>query len=488
MSPATPVPHYAAAGPSPTPPEPAPGDQVGTAAGDNAENNNVTSQQYGYGPFHGSPQQPSDTHPAATPNAPTSGTPPVSAAGPGHETSQPGPGHTNPTSGAGPGYGESPTSGVGPGHGKTPVSGPGFGGGNPTSGAGLGYGNTPTSGAGPGYGNTPVSSAGPGFGADNPTSGAGPGYGNTPVSSAGPGFGADNPTSGAGPGYGNTPTSSAGPGYGGDNPTSGAGPAYGENYSTSSPPSWSSTDPISGSGAAADPYGFSVAPAFGGGPRIEPTPKQPKGRYLIPALAGLVAGLLIFGTGGFFAGRATGGTDTPAPPAPPAPTATAPAGLGPYEQNQVALNQPKLTGSLAVISQGWLPNLSGCSRSGEKGGPVLNKGEKVRVRCEMDAMSAIFVEYATDADRDKARVKTLGQNVDARKLTPGVGPATERATPSGRTNGNYVEFAYPASGKTVSGIWWDDAATPVAAYLLAYWKEGTGSQWEPMRDIWARYA
>nr|BFE68637.1 hypothetical protein GCM10020092_019380 [Actinoplanes digitatis] len=78
----------------------------------------------------------------------------------------------------------------------------------------------------------------------------------------------------------------------------------------------------------------------------------------------------------------------------------------------------------------------------------------------MDAMSVIFVEYATTADRDKARVETLGQNVDARELTPGVGPAVERATPSGRTNGNYVEFAYQASGKTVSGIWWDDSSTP----------------------------
>ncbi|RSM42589.1 hypothetical protein DMB66_54640 [Actinoplanes sp. ATCC 53533] len=237
-----------------------------------------------------------------------------------------------------------------------------------------------------------------------------------------------------------------------------------------------------------DPYGFSVVPSYAPGPRIEPTPKQPKGRFLLPALAGLLAGLLIFGTGGWFLGRSTGGDPGPAPAV--AQSAPAPDGgaLPPYEQNQVAINQPKFTGPLAPVAQGWLSQVSGCSRSGDPGGPVLNKGEKTRVRCEMDAMSLIFVEYATIADRDKARVKTLGQNVDARTLTPGVGAAVERATPSGRTTGNYVEYAYQASGKTVSGIWWDDSATPVAAYLLAFWKEGAGQKWEPMRDVWARYA
>jgi hypothetical protein len=37
-------------------------------------------------------------------------------------------------------------------------------------------------------------------------------------------------------------------------------------------------------------------------------------------------------------------------------------------------------------------------------------------------------------------------------------------------------------------MWWDDARTPVAGYLLAYWKEGLGEKWEPMRDLWSRYA
>ncbi|OJF15104.1 hypothetical protein [Couchioplanes caeruleus] len=218
-----------------------------------------------------------------------------------------------------------------------------------------------------------------------------------------------------------------------------------------------------------------------------PTPKQPRSRFVVPALAGLAAGLLIFGTGGWFVGRTTAPQPQPTGTAASAPTPT-PSAQGVYEQNQVAINQPKFAGALAPVAQGWLPHLSGCSRSGENRGPTLNKGEKARVRCEMDAMSVIFVEYASSADRDKARVATLGQNVDARTLTPGVGPAGERATPSGRSNGNYVEYAYKVANRTVAGIWWDDASTPVAAYLLAYWKEGTGEKWEPMRDIWARYA
>jgi hypothetical protein len=108
-------------------------------------------------------------------------------------------------------------------------------------------------------------------------------------------------------------------------------------------------------------------------------------------------------------------------------------------------------------------------------------------------MSAIFVEYDSIAQRDKAREGVLGQNADARTLTPGAGPAVaDRRAPSGRTAGNYVEYAYKLTeggrSRVVSGIWWDDAQTPIAGYLLAFWKEGVGERWEPMRDLWSRYA
>jgi hypothetical protein len=228
------------------------------------------------------------------------------------------------------------------------------------------------------------------------------------------------------------------------------------------------------------------------GRRIEPSPPPQRSRLLKGLLAGLIAGLLVFGIGGFFTGRLT------APDAAAKPEANRTTGkLGVFEQSQAALNQPHFAGTgLVAISQSWLPYLSSCSRSGEPGGPALNAGgntgEKIRVRCTLSGMSAIFVEYNSIADRDKARVKTLDQNVDARTLTPGVGPAVQGPTPSGRTNGNYVEYAYKLTEggvtRPVAALWWDDSQTPVAGYLLAYWKEGLGESWDPIRDLWSRYA
>jgi hypothetical protein len=241
---------------------------------------------------------------------------------------------------------------------------------------------------------------------------------------------------------------------------------------------------------------WSPAPTSGGAPdftytgrRIEPSPPPDRNRLIIGLVAGLVAGLLLFGTAGYFVGNNSAHPKTATPTPTPTPTSS----LGVFEQNQVAQNQAHFTSSaLTPLAQGWLPYLSTCARSGEAGGPKPNPGEKTRVRCTLSGMSVVFVEYASLADRDKARVKTLGQNVDARALTPGVGAATQRPAPSARTTGNYVEYAYKLTEgravRTVAGIWWDDAQTPVAAYLLAYWTEGVGESWDPMRDLWSRYA
>jgi hypothetical protein len=55
-----------------------------------------------------------------------------------------------------------------------------------------------------------------------------------------------------------------------------------------------------------------------------------------------------------------------------------------------------------------------------------------------------------------------------------------------------VEYAYTVTELTikriVGDIWWDGSRTPVAAYMLAYWKDGVGESWESMRDVWSRYA
>ncbi|WP_250001638.1 hypothetical protein [Actinoplanes sp. M2I2] len=265
-------------------------------------------------------------------------------------------------------------------------------------------------------------------------------------------------------------------------PTSGAGPGYGPfQGGPDRPEGW--TDPFGGKqeGWTDTPYGFSAPP----GRRIEPSPPPERSRLVIGILGGLVAGLLLFGTGGYFAGRAT------APKAANAPTRSGE--LGVFERNQVAVNAPDFAGSkLSPIAQGWLPYLSTCSRSGSPGGPKLNGGERVRVRCTLDGMSAIFVEYVSVAERDKARATVQGQVAGARALAPGVARPAEVTTPSRRTSGDYVEYAYrlteSGTTRTVSGLWWDDARTPVAGYLLAYWKDGLGEKWEPMRDLWSRYA
>jgi len=237
---------------------------------------------------------------------------------------------------------------------------------------------------------------------------------------------------------------------------------------------------------APDPFDFTAPPTFTGR-RIEPSPPPDRGRLIVGIVAGLVAGLLVFGTGGWFAGRAT------APKSATTVASSSAPRLGVFEQSQVALNRPHFTSTgLAAIADGWLPYLSSCGRNGEHGGPRLNPGEKSRVRCTLDGMSAMFVAYGSVSDLDAARAKTLGQNVDARTLTPGVATATQRPAPSGRTSGNYVEYAYKVTEggtvRPVAGLWWDDGHTLAAAYLLAYWKEGLGEKWQPMRDLWSRYA
>jgi hypothetical protein len=216
---------------------------------------------------------------------------------------------------------------------------------------------------------------------------------------------------------------------------------------------------------------------------------------LLGLLIGLLAGLLVFGTAGFFTGRWTAdrSTPTPTPSTSPATTpASAGSSLPPYEQSQLAINRGRFSGELATFAGGWLPYVGDCVKSGDRGGPDLAAGEVVRVGCEYGNLSVYFIQYTSIAARDKTRIRNLGQNVDARQLTPGVAPGTDRPTPSGRSEGSYIEYAYRVGQgdafRTVAGIWWDDADTPVGAYLVAYWKEGAGESWAPMRDVWSRHA
>jgi hypothetical protein len=227
-----------------------------------------------------------------------------------------------------------------------------------------------------------------------------------------------------------------------------------------------------------DRHGLPATPSR----RIAPTPSDPHPTRLFAGLViGLIAGLLLFGTAGWFTGRATApksASPKPAPQAVPTPTPTPTLGL--FEQTQATLNAAHFKGP--NLAQPWLPYLANCATTT----PAQADGEKNRVRCTIDGMSAFFVEYKSTAERDKARGKLQPQVREASTLTPG-------AKPPGKTaEGNYVEYAYRLTEggvtRTVAGIWWDDAQRPTAAYLLAYWKDGLGERWDPMRDLWSRYA
>ncbi|MGC9666763.1 hypothetical protein ACNTMW_09425 [Planosporangium sp. 12N6] len=217
-----------------------------------------------------------------------------------------------------------------------------------------------------------------------------------------------------------------------------------------------------------------------------PTPKPPRKRIVVSGLLGALAGLIIFGPTGFLVGYRT--APAPAPKVSASPTATLPA----FERAQVGLNKPKFSGELVPIAEPWLPYLTNCSRSGDKGGPSLNEGEDTRVFCRYANASVYFVEYKSIDARDKARTKVLAQNIDAKQLTPGVAEPGTKKTTSGKVEGNYIEYAFRNPGdstnRVVCGTWWDDADSPVAAYIIAFWTDGIGESWEPLRDVWRRYS
>ncbi|GAA1816418.1 hypothetical protein HC028_10305 [Planosporangium flavigriseum] len=225
-------------------------------------------------------------------------------------------------------------------------------------------------------------------------------------------------------------------------------------------------------------------------PRITPVPKPARGPVVRAALLGLLAGLLVFGPTGYLVGHQS--TPAPAPPEKRSPATSTAQVLPLFEHTQRQLNTPKFPNELTPIANSWLPWITGCAKNGDKDGPRLGDGEDSRVACHYANATIFFVTYKSPDERDKAYTKFLAQNIDAKRLAPGVGEPTTKKTTSGTVNGRYVEFAYKttndATGKPVCGVWWSDANAPIAAYLLAYWSEGLGESWEPLRDVWRRYS
>ncbi len=212
-------------------------------------------------------------------------------------------------------------------------------------------------------------------------------------------------------------------------------------------------------------------------------------RFRLGIALGLIVGLVTFGTTGCLVGAWAFGSGSMFGKPAPSQSAGPGTGLGPYAQSRVALNSPKFTGDLATFSRPWFAVVSLCYKNGDPGGPTLSEDEEIHIFCTKDGISFHFVQYRSIAARDKARARNLEKNVDARQLAPGVAEPTQRRTASGASSGSYVEFATNQGGDRpgrtiVAGIWWDNTDTPVACYLLAFWIDGLGESWEPLRDLW----
>jgi hypothetical protein len=223
-------------------------------------------------------------------------------------------------------------------------------------------------------------------------------------------------------------------------------------------------------------------------PRITPSPPR-KPRLWLGILIGALVGLLVFGTAGFFVGRKT--AEPEAKPTTTTPTPRDTGEMGAYQAGQLELNRKKFTGDLATIAEPWLAWMGGCSNSADQFGPKLDPGEQTRVFCELNNLSVFFVQYKTIADRDTKRAAREKQNIDAQALTPGAAAPSQKTTTSGKTSGNYIEYAYRnGSGneaRTTGGIWWEMDKAPVAAFIEVYWID-VGEKWEAMRDVWQRYS
>ncbi len=249
-------------------------------------------------------------------------------------------------------------------------------------------------------------------------------------------------------------------------------------------------------GPAADPVGQpwpqqqtvvgGMAPAWPR--RIEPSPPT-RGKFRNGLLVGLLVGLAVLAPAGYFVGDLLSGTSKPAATGEPSPSSTA---LPPYEARQAELNRAKFDGDMAAMAEPWLPYMSRCVNSSDPGARQPPRNEVARVICQLGNMQVFFVEFNTPEDRNQEFLTRKQQNLDAQQLAPGASAPTQKAGPSGKNDGNYVEFAFKpsaAGASTFAGIWRDREGAPlVAARIEVPWVSGLDQSWEPLRDIWQRHA
>ncbi|RQX05478.1 hypothetical protein DLJ59_07670 [Micromonospora inaquosa] len=161
-----------------------------------------------------------------------------------------------------------------------------------------------------------------------------------------------------------------------------------------------------------------------------------------------------------------------------------------FTQRQAVVNKGRfLSPVVAEFAAPWLGEVSDCIADTSTGGPQAGTGEQSRTRCAAGIVTTYWISYRTIADRDAAQARYAAQAANAPRLTPGATPPTTRSTSS--HDAYYIEYAYkvpsgPQAGQSIAAIWWSDANKPIAGVFLAYWTEGLGSTWAPLRDLWSR--
>ncbi|GGL19552.1 hypothetical protein [Mangrovihabitans endophyticus] len=267
------------------------------------------------------------------------------------------------------------------------------------------------------------------------------------------------------PGRGRVHDDAYEPGYSGpDDPSA---------YASSGPPAY---EP--------DEYGLGpVSGGFGGSVygqrRIEPSPPPDHGKMIKGALAGLAAGLLVAGVGGFFIGRASVDDAPAVPQAPAAPPALAAI---------AAANRAEFGADLAPLAQPWLTDMSGCLSDRDPGGPHLGDGQQSHVLCRDGGMYLHFVAYSS-ADAKSADLAFRQQTaLSSAAILPGAEQPGRKLGGVTGAPGTYVEYATRAGdAPALCGVWWSRDNTDAAVYVDVLC-DSLGGSWTPLRAVWRRHS
>ena len=218
------------------------------------------------------------------------------------------------------------------------------------------------------------------------------------------------------------------------------------------------------------------------------TGRAARGRTrLLTTCAAVAVGILLAAVG-YVAGHQT--REAPATTA----SAAAPAALDSYAERQRAVNVARVPpGDLSAFAEPWMATVSDCRAHTDTSGPALADGEQARIQCNAGVATLYLVSYRTVEDKTKARTRYVSQAAAASSLAPQPSPPAQRATPSGKNTGWYIEYAYkvPAgdrAGDVVVSTWWENEQTLAAGYLVAYWNDGLAARWKPLRDLWRRHS